>query len=294
MDNAKFWEENKPYYYCEFIDEPDFPEEKRKRLQVYKDWHFIPNDFTIYINKNNISDKETENKIDRNFALFFRILDNTPVHKIDSILEFHLDKYSGEKEDFLKFTQYKFGSIKSMKGNVVMPRPQKYTVVIEWCKNKQAELNSTKKQPRYITNSEIYVNEDRIKELEELDQSIFDLSKLIQICKELNLAHQNNMNLTKAVLVRTIINHIPPIFTKDPQVGYYEKFTQVVNNYNSTGNKKSFKEVASKLQDILRNIADSIAHSLIRKKDSLPNENQVNFSNELDFILMEICKILKK
>ncbi len=47
------------------------------------------------------------------------------------------------------------------------------------------------------------------------------------------------------------------------------------------------------LQNSLRNIADNHLHQPIRKKESLPNRSQINFSNDLDVVLAEVIRLLK-
>ena len=47
------------------------------------------------------------------------------------------------------------------------------------------------------------------------------------------------------------------------------------------------------LDKALRKIADSYLHLPIRRKEILPNQNQVNFSADLDVLLAEIVRQLK-
>jgi len=44
----------------------------------------------------------------------------------------------------------------------------------------------------------------------------------------------------------------------------------------------------------MRSIADNYLHMPIRKNEILPNENQIDFSRELDFLLAEIIRTNKK
>lgn len=128
-----------------------------------------------------------------------------------------------------------------------------------------------------------YVSPSRISELKQIKSNDYDLTKLVQYCKELNTAFDSESYLSVAMLLRSIINHIPPIFG-------FTKFNEVVNSYKGT---KSFKDSISKLESSSRSIADSYLHTLIRKKEVLPNSNQVDFSNDLDVLLSEIVRILK-
>lgn len=128
-----------------------------------------------------------------------------------------------------------------------------------------------------------YINSERIKELANIKNKKFDLTKLVQYCKELNIAFDNKCYLTTSVLLRSIIDHVSPIFEVD-------SFSKVANNYNGT---RSFKDSMENLDKSLRKIADSYLHTHVRSREVLPNSNQVDFSTDLDVLLAEICRILK-
>jgi len=133
-----------------------------------------------------------------------------------------------------------------------------------------------------LSNENGYVNKSRINELKSLTKTDFDLTKLIRCCEELNLCSKNECLFSIVMLVRAIIDHIPPIFQKI-------SFNEVANNHGT----KSFKESMSHLNNSLRKIADSNLHTHIRNKENLPNKTQVNFSQDLDVLLGEICRIFK-
>jgi len=128
----------------------------------------------------------------------------------------------------------------------------------------------------------LYVNIKRINELKKNKNQNFDLTRLIKFCDELNLNFKNESFLSVAMVVRAILDHMPPIFNLN-------SFSEVSNNYGS----KSFKESMQNLDNSSRKIADSFLHTQIRKKESLPTSNQVDFSNDLDVLLAETCRILK-
>lgn len=127
-----------------------------------------------------------------------------------------------------------------------------------------------------------YVSAIRIKELKALTSERVDLAKLIRLCEELNTAYANKLNLAIAMLLRAILDHVPPIFSKD-------SFKEVASGHGG----KSFKETMKHLQDGARKIADSHLHVQIRKKEVLPTYVQVNFSQYLDVLLAEIIAILQ-
>ena len=126
-----------------------------------------------------------------------------------------------------------------------------------------------------------YVHKNRLDELRYVESNDFDLSKLIRLCEELNTVFQHENYLSVAMLVRAILDHVPPIFG-------YKTFIEVVNNYGG----KSLKKSLQNLQNSSRNIADAHLHEPIRQKESLPNETQVDFRNDLDVLLAEIVRIL--
>ena len=128
-----------------------------------------------------------------------------------------------------------------------------------------------------------YVDKKRITELMDIQSNSFDLSKLVQLCIELNEAFSNKCYLSCALLTRAVIDHIPPVFS-------HKTFGEVCSNYKGS---KSFKESITNLEKSLRKIADNHLHTQIRKKEILPTKTQVNFSNDLDVLLGEVVRILK-
>ncbi len=128
-----------------------------------------------------------------------------------------------------------------------------------------------------------FVDPTRITELSALSPVNFDLSRLAEMCKELNTCFSQRCYYATAMLTRSILDHIPPIFGK-------KSFGEVANNYGGT---KSFKASMSHLDISSRSIADASLHTQIRNSETLLNETQVNFSNDLDVLLAEIIRLLK-
>ena len=130
--------------------------------------------------------------------------------------------------------------------------------------------------------TESFVNLKTVRGLEETKNNDYDLSKLIRLCEEINSAFQNQNYLSVIMLIRAILDHVPPIFG-------FRTFIEVANNYGG----KSLKKSLQNLQSSSRNIADAYLHDPIRKKESLPNETQVDFRNDLDVLLGEVVRILR-
>jgi hypothetical protein len=63
----------------------------------------------------------------------------------------------------------------------------------------------------------------------------------------------------------------------------------LTRNYNGGG--KSFKDAMCQLENFARKIADAHLHMPIRRKETLPVAQQVNFSPHLDVLLSEIVRI---
>jgi hypothetical protein len=96
-----------------------------------------------------------------------------------------------------------------------------------------------------------FISESRINELKLIQNTSFDLYRLIKICEEINFALKDECFLTIAILTRALIDHIPPIFGMS-------SFNEVTNNYKST---KSFKDSINNLNNSTRKIADSFLHT---------------------------------
>jgi len=132
---------------------------------------------------------------------------------------------------------------------------------------------------------EYYVDFSRIQELNDLKQKgniQFDLTKLIEMCEELNKCYSVKCFLAVAMLLRSILDHVPAIFNK-------QNFIEVANNYEG----KSFMKSMKHLQENSRDIADRFLHNIIRKSETLPTATQIDFRNDLDVLLEEIVRILK-
>jgi hypothetical protein len=128
-----------------------------------------------------------------------------------------------------------------------------------------------------------YVAQSRIDDLAGLSAPRFDVTKLLELLRELTDCQERRCYFAIAALVRTILNHVPPIFG-------YKTFAEVTANY---GGGKSFKDSMVRLEESARSIADQHLHAMIRARESTPTLTQVDFSNELDVLLAEIVRTLK-
>ena len=128
-----------------------------------------------------------------------------------------------------------------------------------------------------------YVDPGRVVELEDLSPKGFDLTKLVQLLRELDSSFREGNTFATGMLVRAILDHVPPIFGK-------KSFAEVANSY---AGGKSFGESMKKLDQSSRNIADRYLHTQAREKEALPTPVQVDFTQDLDVLLEEIVRTLK-
>lgn len=127
-----------------------------------------------------------------------------------------------------------------------------------------------------------YIDPRRLSQIRGITNDMFDLTKLTRLCEELNESYKDESYFAVAMLVRAILDHVPPIFGCN-------NFAQIASKHGG----KSFKESMVYLDNSSRKIADRHLHSQIRKRENLPYATQVNFANDLDVLLEEIVAILK-
>ncbi len=144
------------------------------------------------------------------------------------------------------------------------------------------EQNHTAQPKPQHTNQ--YVDPTRITEIKSLTSSAFDHRKLIRLCEELNICYKSECYLAVVMILRSILDHVPPIFG-------CKNFGEVANSYK-TG-MKSFKDSMQHPENSSRKIANAHLHEQIRKSETLPNKTQVNFTNDLDVLLAETVRVLR-
>jgi hypothetical protein len=127
-----------------------------------------------------------------------------------------------------------------------------------------------------------FVDPERLSQLKSIKSTQYDLSRLIRLCEELDIAYTQECYHAAAMLTRSIIDHIPPIFN-------VKSFAEVASNY---AGGRSFKEMAQHLQNSSRTVADAHLHTQIRVKESLPNQTQVDVRQAFDVVLAEVIRVL--
>ena len=126
-----------------------------------------------------------------------------------------------------------------------------------------------------------YISSSRIDALRSKTNSSFDLKRIVRVAEEINYSFSGRCYLATIFLVRSLLDHIPPIFGK-------KSFAEIANGYGG----KSFKDAMLHLENSSRKIADLYLHRQIRNKEMLPEEQQVNFSQALDLLLSEIIALV--
>lgn len=153
---------------------------------------------------------------------------------------------------------------------------------ISTIRNEQASEQKTDPKTNFNQANGYYVDSSRIDELKDIKQKNCDYTRLIQLLDELNLAWRNDMYMSVSMIVRAIIDHVPPIFDK-------KTFSEVSGGHGT----RSFKDSMIILDKQSRKIADSHLHTPIRPKENLPNKSQVDVSPSLNCLIQEIIRINK-
>lgn len=127
-----------------------------------------------------------------------------------------------------------------------------------------------------------FIEESIIINLRAVSNPNFDLRKLIQFCEELNSNYKTNNFLSCILILRAVLNYVPPIFG-------YHSFAQVVSQSG-----RSLKDIFGVLENECRKVADLHTHLPISKNESLPTKNQIEpFKVQFEILIVEIYKTLK-
>ena len=154
----------------------------------------------------------------------------------------------------------------------------------QWVRMKEEQITTTTtKKQQAPTTALTLIAETRLAELRSLASTQFDFRKPVRLCEEMNTTYSEGCYFATAMLTRGLLDHVPPLFGKDT-------FSEVANNYSGGG--RSFKDTMHHLENAARRVADSHLHMPIRKKESLPVAQQVNFGPEIDVLLAEIVRIV--
>ena len=127
-----------------------------------------------------------------------------------------------------------------------------------------------------------YIDKNTLLRLSRIENDDFDVSRLIKLCNELDDNYSLENYYSCAMLLRAILDHIPPVFRKT-------SFPDVCAQYGG----QSFKDIIKPLNETAKKIADTYLHTQISKKVLTVTKTQINFQANLDMLLNEVATILE-
>jgi hypothetical protein len=153
----------------------------------------------------------------------------------------------------------------------------------EWA-GVDASLSQQPIMPPWAAVQDAYVTQLRLETLNQVRHPAFDCTRLISMCLELNNCAQHANTHAVIMLTRAILDHVAPAFD-------HATFKEVASNYSGG---KSLKKALERLENHSRTVADRLLHTPIRRNEVAPTMKEVNFSAELEMVLAEFCRLLKK
>lgn len=126
-----------------------------------------------------------------------------------------------------------------------------------------------------------FISQVHIAALKRVPRCGLDPTRLQRLLEEINIAFRNECYLSVCANCRTVLNHVPPVFGHDT-------FAQVAANA-----ERSLRETFTHLEDSLRKIADGHTHEKMRAVESVPQFQQINFSQSMDKLIEEVVRRLR-
>jgi hypothetical protein len=145
-------------------------------------------------------------------------------------------------------------------------------------------LREQAEDPTYASTAALnaaFLSPDVLLKLKSIESPRLDPRKLIKMCEELNDAYARANYISAVLLLRAIMNHIPPVFAE-------ETFAAVVARSG-----RSVKSILSRLNEDARPIADLHTHMTIRRSEHLPTKNQIEpYKASFEVLINEILSEL--
>jgi hypothetical protein len=145
-------------------------------------------------------------------------------------------------------------------------------------------LKEAAQDPNYAVNATsntAFLNTDVLIKLKAIGGARLDTSKLVKMCEELNDAYARGNYISSVLLLRAIINHVPPVFGANT-------FSEVVAH-----SARSVKAILARLNDEARPIADLHTHFLMRATEQLPTKNQIEpYKASFEVLIQEVLVCL--
>jgi len=141
-------------------------------------------------------------------------------------------------------------------------------------------LKEAAQNPDYganVASNSAFLNEDVLIQLKAIKGEQLDFTKLVKMCEELNDAYGRGNYISSVLLLRAILNHVPPVFGKTT-------FSEVVAHA-----ERSVKAILVRLNEEARPIADLHTHFLMRSSEHLPTKNQLEpYKASFEVLIQEI------
>jgi len=148
------------------------------------------------------------------------------------------------------------------------------------------QLNEVSLDPEYgasIASNSSFINLEVLGELKAIDNPQLDTKKLVKLCEELNDSYARANYISSALLIRAVLNHVPPVFEAT-------NFNEIVSQSG-----RSIKAILKRLNEEARPIADLHTHILMRNKESLPSKYQIEpYKASFEVLIQEVIVKLAK
>lgn len=142
--------------------------------------------------------------------------------------------------------------------------------------------SSIESNPAAPTPPKTYVDVPLIEELDQLDMTCpWSLDKLLDLARELNSNYAADQPYACHMLLRAILDHVPPVFG-------YQKFAQVVSNHSwGVTDSKYVKKLAE-----ARNASDDVLHRQIGTRRSRIGMEDLPPRPYVNALLQELLNVL--
>ena len=238
--------------------------------------NLIIESMSISIEKNKVIDKNLENRLIENLT--------KTVGRTHLRLQQELSTLK-KRYDIIPSVDHSINMKESSKwsNTLIILQNQLKEKIILYNENTEAKnLLDSNYKPKRTTN-EYYIDPQRIISFKKQKHPDFNFNKLIDILEELNINFYHGKYNNLLLLQRVLLDHVPPIFGR-------KNFRDFYNNL-----QKSEKKYYQKLDDDIRDLADSIKHKQIDKTIiETPTLLQVDFRSKIDRLLGDILSELKQ
>lgn len=127
-----------------------------------------------------------------------------------------------------------------------------------------------------------YVNKDFLEGFQKKNNH-FNYQKLITLIEELNFNHKNKKTYSSCMILRAILDHVPPLLAKND-------FDDVVNKYSWGSEKSSRRKALKKLLDF-RNTPDDVLHGRITNRSDVIDFSYLPDKFSVNILLQECLEI---